>query len=209
MTDLSPSGERSRVSRVRSPGEPLRNAKFERVAWMRAAGLGAVAAVKATGKFPTISEPNARRLCQRTDIRQRVEEIMLDGARQAGATAGGVLQELARIGFANMHDLMKIGEDGQAHPVLDPSRPISRDMAAAVQELSYDSKGRPRVKMHAKESALTKIGEYVGILKNQSTDVSLTVNQNVASVYNLTDEQLLAIASAGGAGTAAPTQGEN
>lgn len=207
MTDLSLSGERSRISRVRSPGEPLRVAKYERVAWMRAAGLGAVAAVKATGKFPEISEPNARRLCQRTDIRQRVEEIMLDGARQAGATAGGVLQELARIGFANMHDLMKIGDDGQARPILDPTRPITRDMAAAVQELSYDSKGRPRVKMHGKESALARIGEYVGILKSHGTDVNLTVNQNVAKVYELTDEQLLAVASAGGAGTVAPPEG--
>lgn len=86
-----------------------------------------------------------------------------------------VLKELAKIGFANMHDYMRVGHDGD--PVLDFST-LTRDQAAALSEVTVedyvDGRGedardvkRVKFKLADKLGALEKIGKHIGMFKER------------------------------------------
>lgn len=94
---------------------------------------------------------------------------------RAEITPDRVIQEMARIGFANMGDFITVQSDGSA--VLDLTVAQKRpDLMAAIQEITVDeyTEGRGdaardvkrvRVKLHPKIPALEKLGEHLGIWK--------------------------------------------
>jgi phage terminase small subunit len=88
-----------------------------------------------------------------------------------------VLNELAKIGFANMADYVQIvgGE-----PVIDLSS-MTRDQAAAINEVTVedfkDGRGedardvrRVKFKLSDKRAALVDIGKHLGMFKDKDDD---------------------------------------
>lgn len=82
-----------------------------------------------------------------------------------------VLEELAKIGFANMKDYSRITDDGE--PFIDLSE-MTRDQAAAVQQFSIEDykEGRGKdardirkvtFKLYDKRAALVDIGKHLGM----------------------------------------------
>jgi hypothetical protein len=137
----------------------------------REAGFGKRGGVRGTSDVH-----NARRLANDPDIKHRVGQIMLQEAEAIGLSAGAVLLEIARLAHANVYELLSIDEkDGKARPVFDHTRPISKDLAAAVAELGFDSKGRPKIRMHDKAAALRDLAKIFG-LYSDSSDVAVQVN---------------------------------
>jgi phage terminase small subunit len=95
--------------------------------------------------------------------------------------ADRVLQELARIGFSNMLDYIRIGPNGL--PYTDFAA-LTREQAAAIAELVVETRAgapaspgsedaeavailRVRFKLADKLSALEKLGRHLGLFKDR------------------------------------------
>jgi hypothetical protein len=82
-----------------------------------------------------------------------------------------IVVELAKIGFSNIQDYLKLGKDGE--PIFNYAQ-ISRDQAAAIQEITIedfrDGRGddardirRIRFKLADKRQALVDLGRHLGL----------------------------------------------
>jgi phage terminase small subunit len=95
-------------------------------------------------------------------------------AQNAEITQEMIVAELAKIGFANMQDYMRVGADGD--PYLDFST-LTRDQAAPIIEMVVedfkDGRGedardvrRVRFKLSDKQAALINLGKHLGMFKD-------------------------------------------
>jgi phage terminase small subunit len=169
----------------------LRNVRHERFAQDIAAGKSAAQAYLAAGL--RADRRSAWRVRHRSDVVRRVDELiqterklerqaMAKAAQRYEVTAERVIGELARIGFANIHDLIEIGDDGEPRVSLAA---ISRDEAAALQEVTVEHRqvgrdGKPqqgrriKVKLGDKISALVALGKHLGLFVEPArTDVNV------------------------------------
>lgn len=114
----------------------------------------------------------ARRVAE---LQAQVSEIEAKATEKAvtrlGISKERVLGELAKLGFSNMLDYIRVTDDGD--PIVDFSR-LDRDSAAAVQEVVVDSyeegRGedartvkRVRFKLAEKRGALVDLGKHLGL----------------------------------------------
>lgn len=162
----------------------LKNDKHEAFAQALASGSNATAAHKAAGFSGKRSAASS--LKHRSDILERFRELVETKStivakaeeraierfiEKRAITKEAVLGELAKIGFANMADYMKVGADGD--PYLDFSA-ITRDQAAALCELTVedfkDGRGeearevrRVKFKLADKKGALVDLGKHLGL----------------------------------------------
>lgn len=157
----------------------LANIRRERFAQALAVRVPRLQAMHDAG-YQRPSEPNARRLSNEPGVKARVAEIMLQEAEHIGAHAAAVILEMCRLGYANIHDLMILGDDGAARLGLDVNRPITRELAAAIQEISYDSNGNPKVKLHDKAAVLRDLAKIFE-LYSDGGDTSVQVNVGLGS----------------------------
>lgn len=108
---------------------------------------------------------------------EAIRIAMAERAAKTEITAERVLRELAKIGFANMDDFMKLTPDGSA--VLDFSR-LTAEQAAAISEITVeefrDGNGddarpvrRVKFKLHDKRAALVDIGRHLGMFNDKLT----------------------------------------
>jgi phage terminase small subunit len=192
----------------------LKNPKHE--AFCRAYVSGktagnATASHKAVGYKP--SRRNASALLQRQDISGRVAELQARVARieeeatekaaaELGITKARVLSELAKIGFSNMLDYIRITGAGDAYVDLSA---LDRDKAACIQEVMVDSydEGRgdsartvKRIKFRLcdKRGALVDIGRHFGMFVDvvKNPDVAEVMKKFVDAPPPETREQWLA-----------------
>ena len=115
-----------------------------------------------------IGEQNLKKL----EIKKAIEQAQQERQKRTKITADSVLQELAKIGFANMLDYMS-EHNGQMH--LDFSK-LTRDQAAAISEYQTETvmggEERPdmlktRFKLLDKRAALVDIGRHLGMFKDK------------------------------------------
>ncbi|MCX5516219.1 terminase small subunit [Kaistia algarum] len=151
----------------------LDNPRHERFAQARAKGEAVGVAYITAGYKQHDSNPT--RLDSYPEVVARIAEIQGRGAARAEITIQRVLEELAKVGFANMADYMRAGADGD--PYLDFSA-LSRDQAAALAEVTVedfrDGRGedardvrRVKFKLADKLGALEKIGNHLGMFKKK------------------------------------------
>ena len=90
-------------------------------------------------------------------------------------TVASVLQELARLGFSNMGDYMRVTSDGQAYVDLSNLTPAQWAAIEEVQTEEY-KQGRgedardiikTKIKLASKNVALTTIAKYLGMLHDK------------------------------------------
>lgn len=151
----------------------LKNQRHERFAQLIAKGSTASAAYVAAGY--RANDGNAAALKGNQRVKERVAELHGKAAERAAVTKAAVMAELAKIGFANMADYMRSGAGGD--PYLDFSA-LSRDQAAALQEVTVDSytEGagdearevkRVKFKLADKRAALVDLGKHLGMFVNR------------------------------------------
>ena len=140
---------------------PLANAQHEIFAQEVAKGRKIGKAYELAGFNPHPANPtrlrNNRGVAERiTEIKQKAIER---AAEQLVISKKRVLEELAKIAFANMADFMTVGASGE--PVLN-WRNLTHDQAAALQEVTVDEyiDGRGD---NARQVALEKIGIELGM----------------------------------------------
>jgi phage terminase small subunit len=173
----------------------LKNARHEKFAREIASGKSAAAAYRAAGY--RADRRTAWQARHRPDVSRRIDELISTerklerqaterAAAKYDVTAERVIGELARIGFANIYDLIEIGDDGEPRVSLAA---ISRDEAAALQEVTVERsraarggkahKGtRVKVKLADKRAALVDLGKHLGLFIEPSL-----LNINVANFF--------------------------
>jgi phage terminase small subunit len=119
-------------------------------------------------KNPDALRAKASRFHAVPAVKNRIAEIKAQFATKTSITAQRVLEEMAKIGFANLGDFLTIGPDGKS--TVDLSK-IPREQMAAVSELQIDTdadgKQRVKVKLHDKRAALLDIGKHLGMFKDK------------------------------------------
>lgn len=146
-----------------------------------------------------------RQLLRKTPVARAISERQRAISERIGVTAERVVEELAKIGFANMSDYMKVGEDGD--PYLDFSG-LTRDQAAALSEVTVedfkDGRGedardvrRIKFKLHDKRAALVDLGKHLGMFKEKvevsGPDGGPIQTEATFDLESLSDEELAAL----------------
>jgi phage terminase small subunit len=121
-------------------------------------------------------DANASRLARKPHVQARIQEIIGKAAAKTDIKVERILEELARIGFANMLDYVSIGQGGDAN--LDLTG-LTRDTAAAISEIVVDTHNakdgkdtivvrRVRFKLLDKRAALVDLGKHLGMFKERA-----------------------------------------
>ncbi|WGG60511.1 terminase small subunit [Brucella intermedia] len=191
----------------------LKNARHEAFAQELAKGKTADEAYKIAGFKP--NRGNAATLKRKQSISKRVSELLEweqtverkateKAIDKLAITKERVLAELAKIGFSDIrkaikwHGSLVTEEDnpdgGDVLVVknvvtnnvqLVSSDEIDDDTAAAIAEISQNSTGGIKLKLHDKKAALVDIGKHLGMFiekHEHSGGISLTVSQEDAEL---------------------------
>src|SRR4051812_14412735 len=94
-------------------------------------GRAAYAAAGYSAK-PSAADTNASRLLKNAQVSARIAELKAEAAQASVVTAQMVIDELAKIAFANLADYVHIGADGE--PSINLGK-MTRFQAAAVQSV--------------------------------------------------------------------------
>jgi len=117
----------------------------------------------------------ASRLQTKSKVAARIAELQAKIAEKHEVTVDKIVGELAKLGFSNMQDYMKIDSNGV--PRLD-FREMSRAKSAAIAEMTVeefaakdgDEAGvgvrKVKFKLHDKRSALVDLGKHLGMFKD-------------------------------------------
>lgn len=120
---------------------------------------GAAAAIRA-GYSPKQAGQKAWQLRKwRPDIAKAIDDAIAARERRTFVTADRVLQEYARIAFADIRRLVEHRPEGM---VLKNPAALSADDAAVISEISLVG-GRMTVKLHDKRHALAAIERLLGL----------------------------------------------
>jgi len=146
--------------------------------------LNATQAAIRAGYSAKTAEQQGFQLLKKTSVAEAVALRIKDRERRTEITQDRVLQELAKIGFADIRKAVKWGAD---IPVVNPetgealsangvilisSDDIDDDTACAVSEISQTAQG-VKIKMHDKKGALVDIGKHLGMFVDR-VDATVT-----------------------------------
>lgn len=137
--------------------------------------LNATQAAIRAGYSEKTAQEQASRLLSNVMVSEAVKSAQEERSRRTEITQDMVLQELAKIGFANMQDYMRANAYGDPH--LDFSQ-LTRDQAAALIEVTVEDfkegRGedardirRVKFKLADKKGALVDIGKHLGMFRER------------------------------------------
>lgn len=132
--------------------------------------LNAAAAARRAGYTTRRSEAIGYHLLTKADIQAAIQAAQRERSAQTGITAARVVQEIARIAFADPRDIAQW--DALQVAVRD-SAELTDDAAAAISEIKSTKDG-VTVKLHSKVSALEQLAKHVGLYADK-TDVATIV----------------------------------
>ena len=151
------------------------------------------AAIRAGYSEKTAAEQGYDNL-RKPQLAEAIQAAQESRSKRTEITADRVLEELAKVGFANAGDYFDWGPEGIG--VKDKAE-LSAEQQAAVAEVSETTTqtgGTVRLKLHDKIGALEKIGRHLGMFKD--------IVEVRRGIEDMTDDELIAIARGSGSGTA-------
>ena len=125
--------------------------------------LNATAAAIRAGYSKRTAKQKAWKLRETPEIKAAITTAIEARSKRTEITADQVLEELAKIGFANSGDFFEWGPDGIK---VKPKADLTPEQQAAVAEVSETKTkegGTVKVKLHDKVAALDKIGRHLGM----------------------------------------------
>lgn len=130
-------------------------------------------------------------LLNKQAIKECIDERMKAREKRIEITQDMVLNELAKIAFANTTDYVEVEDKGQYKMVnTKPTKDLTPDQVVAIASIKQGANGI-EIKLHDKVRALEDIGRHLGMFKDK-VEVSGNINN---PFQNLTTEQLLKIAA--------------
>lgn len=122
---------------------------------------------------------NGSRMLTNANVEKYVEKRMKDREQRTEISQDKVLNELAKIGFANIGDYLTyrtgkgvIGHDEDGEPIVDirtlleliDSKQVD---TSVIQEVSISENGTFKFKLYDKQKALEQIGRHLGMFKDK------------------------------------------
>jgi phage terminase small subunit len=146
--------------------------------------LNATKAAIRAGYSAKNADVTGPRMLGNVGIAAEIEKRQAELAGMLGVTVDRIVGELAKLGFSNMLDYMRVGPSGD--PVLDFSA-LTRDQAAALTEVTVedfmDGRGedardvrRVKFKLADKRGPLVDLGKHLGMFVDR---VNVTVTPPV------------------------------
>ncbi len=129
--------------------------------------LNAAAAARRAGYTTKRSEVIGYYLLTNADIQSAISTAQKARSARTGVTQDRVVQELARIAFADPRRVMTWGPDGVT---LHDSRELTDAEAALVAEVSQtvtEAGGSIKLKLNDKLAALDKLARHVGLYQER------------------------------------------
>jgi phage terminase small subunit len=150
-------------------------ARYEIFAREYVIDLNGSRAAQAAGIAESGARVWASRALTKANVQRQITQLQAKRASKLGITADKVAEELQRLAFSNMMDYMEIDEDGQPRG-LDLTK-LTRDQAAAIQEISEDATGgqgdgerrlviRRKFKLADKRGSLELLGRHLGMFQD-------------------------------------------
>ena len=165
-------------------------ARYTRFAQEYVIDLNGTRAAVAAGYAENSAPEQASRLLNNRKVAAIINGLKTKRATKLELTDQKVAEELSRMAFSNMADYMRIDEDGKPTG-LDLDQ-ITRDQAAAIQEISEDATGgsgdgerkliiRTKFKLADKGRALELLGRHLGMFQD---NVKITGLEGLADRLN-------------------------
>lgn len=140
--------------------------------------LNATQAAIRAGYAERTAYSQGQRLLKHVEIQAELRRQMKKREARLEITQDMVVNELAKIGFANLGDYVSFTGDGD--PFVDVSG-MTRDQSAALSEITIDDymdgRGedarqvkRVKIKLCDKRSALVDVGKHLGMFKGDAGD---------------------------------------
>lgn len=140
--------------------------------------MNATRAAISAGYSPKSADCQASQLLANPKVADFIARKTAKRFEKLEITADRVIQELAKIGFSNMLDYMQVNENGNSFD-MDFSA-LSRDQAAAIQEITVDATGggggdgerrrveRTRFKLGDKRGSLELLGKHLKLFTDKT-----------------------------------------
>jgi len=151
--------------------------------------LNQTAAAKRSGFSEKSARSIASELMTKPNVAAKIKELLEARLKEADAGSQRVIQELERIGFSKLTDVVSWNESGMVF--IKDSDSLEPEVAAAIESvevteqiLGKDDDQRTviktKVKMHSKPKTLETLCKYHGLLTdkldvNHTGDVNITV----------------------------------
>jgi len=116
-------------------------------------------------------------------IQSRIQKLMEDRSRRTGVTQDKVIQELAKVAFADIFNYLKV-ENNQVE-IFDTDS-IPQEKLSAIAEIKQGTYGLS-IKLHDKLKALELLGRHLGMFKDK-VEISGQLDNNLFE--GLTTEEL-------------------
>lgn len=152
------------------------NPKQERFCKEYVIDLNATQAAIRAGYSENSAKEQACDLLTKPNIQEYVKSLQSKISERLDITADMVVQELAKIGFANTHDFVTDGNS-----IVDISK-LQRVKVASVSgvkvteiESEFGSKKITELKFHDKVSALEKLGKHLGVFEKDNAQKGIAL----------------------------------
>lgn len=143
-------------------------------------------AATAAGYSAKTAVSKASQLLRKVKVSRLIDRLTAQRASKLDLKAEKIAEELQRLAFSNMLDYMEIDETGR--PVGLNLSGITRDQAAAIQEITEDTTGgtgdgerrlilRTKFKLADKRGSLELLGRHLGMFQD---NVKVTGLENLA-----------------------------
>ena len=126
----------------------------------------------AAGYAPRSASVTSCRLLRNAKVRAELSQVTEQRLERVEVTADAVIQELAKVAFANMKDYLSVREDGSIYVDVSQITPVQ---AAGLADLRIDEvrteKGsirRTRLKLGPKTRALELLGKHLKLWSDQA-----------------------------------------
>lgn len=120
-------------------------------------GMNCYRAAKAAGYSESTSLVAYDVILNNPDVRNEIKRRFAIEFEEQSITNEDIFRGVARCAFSNIFDYIDVQPDGGFRVDLTK---IPRELGYAIQELSYDAQGRPRVRMVDKKASFELLGKF-------------------------------------------------
>lgn len=107
----------------------------------------------------------AARLLTNAKVQEQIQALMAERSQRTAITADRVLEEIGRVGFANMADYATWGPQGL---ILKNSTSLDCEHTCVIADINSQNLGsegvHTKIKLHDKMTALTLAARHIGLL---------------------------------------------
>jgi len=125
------------------------------------------AAIRAGYKKSEYTDTNANKLLENTRIAEEIEKAMAERSRRTGINQDRVLQEIAKLAFVNIADVIDVNTGAVKEGATDEDLACIQSIKYKTSETSNGFSVEREVKIADKKANLELLGRHLGMWKDK------------------------------------------